>query len=467
MLLTIPDLIGHLHPVLVHLPIGILLLACFFQLLAIRSRFTFLQPAIPVMLGWGVLSAIASCISGYLLSLSGDYEGNIVYTHQVLGITVAIVSFILYLLYKLCVREMILRWVSVALIILITVTGHYGGTLTHGEGYLTEGWNDGKSDGPALKPIANIQAAAVYGDIVQPLFQARCYNCHGPNKQKGKLRLDGQEQIFKGGEDGKVIVPGKTDESKLLERLLLPLNDKDHMPPREKPQLTESEITLLHWWISTGADFNKRVDQLEQTDKIKPVLASFESGKPADKAITDVPAEPVVPGDSVIIHRLRNANVIVIPVGQGSNYLSINFVTATTGADTLVKLLRSLEKQLVWLKLDNAAVSDKAMDDIAACHSLTRLQLSNTNITDAGVAKLAALSRLQSLNLVGTKVTAQGLMPLKAIKGLQHLYLYQTGIVTGDWMKLKQQFPTTQLDSGRYLVSSLPTDTIVVKAPVK
>ena len=52
MLLSLPDLIGRFHPVLVHLPIGILLLACFFQILTIKNRFTVLQPAIPIMLFW-------------------------------------------------------------------------------------------------------------------------------------------------------------------------------------------------------------------------------------------------------------------------------------------------------------------------------------------------------------------------------------------------------------------------------
>ncbi len=109
-------------------------------------------------------------------------------------------------------------------------------------------------------------------------MQARCYSCHGTNKQKGKLRLDQQEFILKGGKDGKVIEPGKADESEMIERMLLPLSDEDHMPPKEKKQLTLNEISLLHWWINTGADFNKKVKELPQTERMKPVLLALQSG---------------------------------------------------------------------------------------------------------------------------------------------------------------------------------------------
>lgn len=183
-LLSISDLVGRFHPVLVHLPIGILLLACFFQLLTIKNRFTVLQPAIPVMLFWGMIGAAVSCISGYMLSLSGDYDAQLVGRHQWMGIFTAILSFLLYILHQLSVSERIAQWISGAIIILVMITGHLGGSLTHGSDYLTEGLNSVDEKGVVMKPIPNIQEAAVYVDVVQPLLQAKCYNCHGANKQR-------------------------------------------------------------------------------------------------------------------------------------------------------------------------------------------------------------------------------------------------------------------------------------------
>ena len=465
-LLTLPDLIGRFHPVLVHLPIGILLLACFFQVLTIKNRFTILQPAIPVMLFWGMIAAVVSCISGYMLSISGDYDAQLVSRHQWMGIFVAVASLLLYILYQLSINEKIARWFSLGIIILITITGHLGGSLTHGSDYLTEGLNSKNEKGVVMKPIPNIQEAALYADVVQPLLQAKCYNCHGTNKQKGKLRLDQQEFILKGGKDGKVIEAGKADESEMIERLLLPKSDEDHMPPKEKPQLTPAEISLLHWWISTGADFNKKVRDLPQNEKIKPVLLALQSGSAVDEnKPTDVPGTPVAKADEAVISRLKRSGVIIIPVAQNSNYLSVNFVTASSGADTLIKLLEPLRKQLVWLKLDNAAISDAAIDEISKLIALTRLQLSSTNITDKGIGKLQSLKQLQSLNLVGTKITTQGVMQLNKLKNLKNLYLYHTGVISNDWAVLHKAFPAAQLDSGKYTVPTFVTDTTEVKPP--
>jgi len=463
-LLSLPDLIGRFHPVLVHLPIGILLLACFFQFLVLKPRFAVLQQAIPAMLFWGMLGAFVSCLSGYMLSLSGDYDGQLVGRHQWMGIFTAILSLLLYLLHQFSVSEAIARWVSLGIIGLIMITGHLGGSLTHGSDYLTEGLHSDDVEGPAIKPIPNIQEAALYADVVQPLLQARCYGCHGPNKQKGKLRLDQQEFIVKGGKDGKVIEPGKADESEMIERMLLPMTDEDHMPPKEKKQLTAAEISLLHWWINTGAEFNKKVKDLQQTERIKPVLLSLQAGSAGEEnKVTDVPEAEVSRADDEVVRRLKKAGVMVMPVAQNNNYLSVSFFTAGAGADSLVKLLEPLKKQLVWLKLDNAVISDATMDEIAKLTNLTRLQLSNTAITDKGLVKLQSLEQLQSLNLVGTKVTATGLTQLGKLKKLRNLYLYQTGVNNTDWPLLHKTFPATQIDSGKYIVPTLVTDTTEVK----
>jgi len=465
-LLSFFDFVGHLHPLLVHLPIGILLLGCFFQWLTISNKFVFLQPAIPVTLFWGMISAIAACISGYFLSQSGDYDAELVSYHQWMGIIVATVSFILYLLYQFSIGEAIARWASLILIILVSITGHLGGSLTHGSGYLTEGFNKEEHKGPAIKPIANVPEAVLYTDAIQPLLQARCYNCHGPNKKKGKLRLDTQEFILLGGEDGKALVPGKPDEGEMIKRLMLPLNNKDHMPPLEKPQLTQNEITLLNWWISTGADFTKKIKDLPQTDKIRPVLDALQTGSSAsDNTAADIPQAEVKKADDDAIAKLKKAGVIIVPVAQNSNYLSASFVSASAGTDTLLKLLQPVQQQLVWLNLGNSSLTDTGMQMIAKLNNITRLHLNNTAITDNGLAQLKADTNLHYINLVHTSVTAKGVSELKTIKNLRSIYLYQSAVDKTEWPALKKIFPKTILDSGGYTVPTLVTDTTQVKLP--
>jgi uncharacterized membrane protein/mono/diheme cytochrome c family protein len=462
-LLSLIDFISRLHPVLVHLPIGILVMACLFQWLSISNRYVFLQPAIPVALFWGMLGAVVSCITGYLLSQSGDYDPVLTSRHQWFGIAVAIFSLLLYLLHKLSIGEVLARWLSLVLIILISITGHLGGTLTHGEGYLTAGLSDGSNTKESIKPIANVQEALAYKDLVQPILQSKCYSCHGATKQKGKLRLDSEELIMKGGEDGKVLVGGKADESELIKRIFLPIGDEDHMPPKAKPQLTENEVLLLHWWVNSGADFKKKVSELEQPEKILPVLASLQTGGKQSQSLTDVPSDPVEKADDEVVNKLRQAGVVVVPVAQNSNYLVANFVTTNSTHDSIMQLLSSLKKQLVWLKLTNRAVGDSAMPHVAACTSLTRLYLNNSAITDRGLEKLNTLTKLQLLNLVGTKVTANGVLHLKGLSGLKQLYLYHTEVKSNEWMELQKTFPTVLLDSGRYEVPTLASDTTEIK----
>lgn len=463
MFLSVSGLMGRFHPVLVHLPIGILLLACFFQWLSVKEKFALLRPAIPVMLFWGVLSGVFSCLTGYMLSLSGDYDAELVGQHQWLGILSVTASLIFYLLYKFSFNEKIARWFSLGIIVLITITGHLGGSLTHGSDYLVSGLHNNQ-DGPALKPIANIQEAALYPGVVQPLLQARCYSCHGPEKQKGKLRLDQQNFILKGGKDGVALVPGKAEESEMIRRILLPASNEKHMPPKEKPQLTTQEIALLHWWINTGADFTKKVKELPQTEKIKPVLAALQSGN-FKKEESIIPDQQVAKADQTIVGRLKQAGVVVVPVAQNSNYLAANFVNAST--DSLIPLLESLKEQLLWLKLDHAAIDDAAMPVIGKLTALTKLQLSNTPVTDKGILALMPLHHLVSLNLAGTKVTATGVAQLKSLKALRYVYLYQTDVKNQEWISLQKKFPTARLDSGRYIVQALPTDTMIVKPPKK
>jgi uncharacterized membrane protein/mono/diheme cytochrome c family protein len=463
MILTITDFIAPLHPVLVHLPIGILLLACLFQWLSLKNRFAFLQAAVPVTLFLGMIGAVVSCISGYLLSQTGDYDEQIASSHQWFGIGVAAFSFILYILHKLSIGNRAAAWLSLILALSIIITGHLGGTLTHGEGYLIAAFNpEGKKE-TVLKPIPNLPDAVMYGNIVQPVLQAKCYGCHGTTKQKGKLRLDSPESILKGGKDGKVLIPGKTDESEMIKRILLPTSDGDHMPPKAKPQLTDNEIQLLQWWVSTGADFNKKVKELQPTEKIKPVLVSLQTGEAMEKAVMPVPDAPVDKADEKVIDKLRQAGVVIIPVGKNSNYLLVNFVSAESATDSVLHLLVSLKKQLVWLKLDNTTISDAALDQVASCTSITRLQLNNTGITDKGLLKLQSLKQLQSLSLVGTKVTAQGVLQLQKLPNLKNLYLYQTGVVNNDWVNLKNAFPKTQIDSGKYVVPTFVNDTTLIK----
>lgn len=276
MFLTIVEFIGRLHPALVHLPIGILLTALFLQWLSRYPKYRISVEAIKIILLAGILCSIITCITGYILSTSGEYDNNLATWHMWMGIGVLLGSVILF--YKV-MRErfdVFHRIASVSLLGLIIITGHLGGSLTHGTDYFSAALSDADTIAFKKKVIANIQEAKAYEDVIQPIFQVKCYNCHNLRKQKGGLRMDDSLLLMKGGKDGKVIVAGKAAQSDMVKRLLLPLETDHHMPPREKPQLTNKQIALIQWWVDQGADFNKPVKELQQPSNIKSALLTLE-----------------------------------------------------------------------------------------------------------------------------------------------------------------------------------------------
>lgn len=99
----------------------------------------------------------------------------------------------------------------------------------------------------------------VFQHVILPILDAKCNKCHNEEKSKGDLRMDTFEMAMKGGENGANFVPGKPAESLSIQRIDLPLDDDEHMPPDGKDQLTPEEITILRWWVQQGASATQKV----------------------------------------------------------------------------------------------------------------------------------------------------------------------------------------------------------------
>jgi hypothetical protein len=96
--------------------------------------------------------------------------------------------------------------------------------------------------------------AVTYANDIRPIFEQACFKCHGPDKQKAKLRLDSLEAALKGGKDGKVIEPGNSGKS-LLFRAVAHLGDPDEWMPGGKnaKPLAPEQVSLIKTWIDQGA----------------------------------------------------------------------------------------------------------------------------------------------------------------------------------------------------------------------
>ena len=110
----------------------------------------------------------------------------------------------------------------------------------------------------------------IYAGLIAPMFEGKCTSCHGDKKQKGKLAMHTLELLMKGGDSGeKTIVPGKSAESLVIKRISLPETEDEHMPPKDKPQLTEKEVKILKWWIDNGAKTDVKIKDAGLPDDLK------------------------------------------------------------------------------------------------------------------------------------------------------------------------------------------------------
>ncbi len=438
------------------------------QQLSKWGKFDQLANALPFAYLLGAISAVFSCLTGLALANKGDYDVDLIFKHQWLGISVALFSLTGYYLIKKN-KSVYSKWLSYLLLLLIIVTGHLGGTLTHGAGYLTTGVSKEesgliKNDKPI---ITNAQEALVYKDIIQPILKDKCYGCHSAIKQKGKLRLDEKEWILKGGEDGIIIHAGEAMKSVLYKNILLDPVDEQHMPPKGKPQITDQERMLLEWWINTGASFDKKVKELPQTNSIPNILMALQNNNANKVEVLSIPEKEVAPADEKAINELKNKGVTIVNVALNSNYLNANFITLSHTSDTIHDLIEDIKENLVWIKMPGMQFTDALSAAIADCSSLTKLSINNTNITDLQLSKLNSLNELQYLNIVNTKITLAGLLKLSNLKKLSQLYLGQTSITANDLNKIKSVFPNAKVDFGNYQLEKLITDTKLVKSPEK
>lgn len=456
------EFFGHLHPLLVHLPIGFLLLALLFHMLIHWAKQENLKQALTITLVAGMIAALFSCITGYVLSLSGDYDKELTGKHQNLGLLTTAISLGWFYAHS-TQQKIIYQHLSAGLVLLgISITGHLGGTLTHGEGYLFSG--AGSAEAAVQKPVINdIAQAKVYADLVAPLLQEKCYSCHGASKQKGKLRMDKPEFLLKGGENGVILKAGNWENSEMIKRILLPKQHEDHMPPKEKGQLSENEIALLKWWVQSGTSFDKTVTQSNPDEKTLALLKQWQHKETAESEEMSLPAAEAKAPDQRTLDTLKKRGVMVIPIARASSYFLVNYISTDTLLATDLSLLLALKENIVWLKMSGQPVNDEGLKIIGQLSQLRKLQIDHTNISDSGLIALKDLKELSHLNVVGTRISAKGVESLRELQKLKMLYLHGSSVKGSDIASLQKIFPKTSIDSGGRTLPFLESDTQRVK----
>ena len=458
MLSFVFPLLGRFHPVLVHLPIGILVFGVVLVFLSKKQDKTFL-PAIQLAFLLGSIGGILACISGFLQYQFEGFSWDTVQFHLIFGVLTTAAGFFIYGKSKKITDPYSIKWSSTALILALLFTGHLGGTITHGEGYFTEVMPEnlqtlfGGAPSPAAQltlPEEGWEELAYYEEVVQPILNSNCQSCHNPRNKKGGLDLSTKEALLKGGENGPVIDPHEFLKSSLISRMELPRDHEDHMPPSEKRQPKKEELQLLRLWLENEASFDLKLGAAKPEMKwLEPFFQREE--------IAYYPTAPlsIVAEDSLA--RLRKIGFYVEPIAQGSSLLKVSCINFPDFQDQNLGDLASIQANVVYLDLGGTQVTDQILVKLKDFPLLTVLKLSHTQVNGANLESLNSLKNLKSLFLNGVSLTQADLEKLEQLPMLEKVFAYETALLGKESTK-KFKF---KLETGSYELPPIPSDTIV------
>jgi uncharacterized membrane protein/mono/diheme cytochrome c family protein len=306
--------LGRLHPLIVHFPVSLLTVALLLELIGWRRKSSDLRAGITALVWIGAIGSVVAAILGLVLVNQEEYGGKAVAVHQWAGLATMTLA-VLTVVALRSGRAKLYRGLLTTTVVGVTVAGHFGAMVTHGDDYLTSVLPYGKE--PATLVAAGGDSKFSFaastnqlldekqiGELnmqVRSILAHNCYSCHGPAKTKGGLRLDKRELIMKGGEDGVVLVAGHPEDSEMIRRVKLPAGHDDAMPTKGK-RLTDKDIELLEYWIKQGAPWpsgdEKSIYKVAALEPRMPALPEPGNGliNPIDRFVNVYFAQHKQPG---------------------------------------------------------------------------------------------------------------------------------------------------------------------------
>ncbi|MDB4293598.1 hypothetical protein N9954_09355, partial [Maribacter sp.] len=381
----------------------------------------------------GGLGGAFAAFCGWWLGETGLYLEDDLFLHRWIGIAIVIISFVGWWLKKNPERHLRIlhQGINIVVLALITFEGHLGGNLTHGADYLFEYAPESVRNfmldqKERMVDLSKADSVLVYADLVEPIFEQKCFACHNDEVQRGKLNMITIDSMLVGGDGGPAFLAGNLAESELFRRVTLPQKNKKFMPPVGDP-LTYDEIKIVEWWIEQGASGDAKVSDIEVSESMKPTLLRHygldTSPRPYYEMVN------IAPLDSLQITALEQNGFTVKVLGGENPLLDVKF-SGTALTEEQLKSLEPAAAHITWLSLARTNVTDDWLAVISKFENLTRLQLEKTSISDKGVAALTGLKHLEALNIYGTKVTDACLPDLQRMEGLKRVYIWETAINT-------------------------------------
>ncbi len=421
---------GRFHPLMLHFPLALMLVTIVIYIS--RKPLNIHQSEIfNTLFFLSAFTAVMTALMGLFLSTEGGYDKDLLTRHQWLGVAVSLLSMVVWLLVRTEASDLFRVMAMMATVPVLITGSHFGGVLTHGENFLN------RVDSTIVKQVVITDSSVIYASLIEPVLSSKCYSCHNDKKSKGELIMTSVELLMKGGKNGEILVPGDPLNSHILQRLDLPEEDKKHMPPKGKNQVTEKEKALLYAWIKQGADTKKRFIDYPATDSFRLFLASY-----IPKASTTKTYAFEAAGSNVI-NGIRSPYCSITPVAISSPALQVRFLIRSGFDPQKLKELEKLSKQVVEINASNMPVKDEHLQWLSKFDVLEILNLNGSDVTGAGIANLPKNKSLHSLSVSNTKIDAKGIELLaSSFPSLKNVYCWNTVVDSAMVVKLEAKNPS-------------------------
>lgn len=470
--------LGRFHPVVLHLPIGMLGYVALLETLRLVSFGRFKQESqLPMFLA--AISATMAMTLGILLMWGEAMQGELIEDHLMGGIATAVMALVC-LTFRQQPKFEDRKWIRVAYrgsvfftCAVLTWASHEGASITHGETYLTDHipWLEEETSEEEQAIVSGMMLSfeerITYTDLIAPIFEAKCYACHMSKSFKGGLIMDTHTGLMAGGVSGSAIEPGDAAASHTMERIYLPLADEDRMPPANDPQLTDDETTLIAWWIDQGAPAEATIASLTPNESITAAIESatttlleaagakagagagagtdagedhHDEHKHADPAAIQAARGQIAA--ELAIAQQQTAGVITYPSHQSTHLTFRSQGHPVTDED--LAALSPIAAQLTSLRAPGAAITPDGAAAFQAMPRLVRLDLAGAQISD-GVVEQINLPAIETLNLFNTSVTDASVPALSKLTSLKRLYLSGTQVTAEGLTQLQTALPGCQV----------------------
>jgi len=405
--------LGRFHPLLVHLPIGLIVLLPLLEFAGTRRQS--LREAAGFVLQISLATCVLAIIFGLLLAYGSGEIGTTVTRHMRGGIVLAIELLLCRAVRRswLMAQPRLYFTLLTAVLVTLAWTAHHGGSLTHGSDYLTRYMPLTLKRFVAPSAVSS-HPNSFFARHVYTVLDTKCVTCHGTNKEQGGLRLDSYESLMAGGKDGIVIAPRNPDGSLLLKKVTLPPNDPHFMPAEGRPPLTPDEIVRIRAWVLQGAS--------PDATSIPGIFIAEDQ----DEAPPPVGDYSALMGEIRRMQQSQGAKLVTVSANPSDGLILRTIDVASNFDDVQLAQFQRFAPFIVEAELGRTAVTDAGIETVRQFKNLRALHLEGTAVTGRTLAELSSLSQLTYLNLSGTKVTSDALSPLKSMPNLRHLFLFNT-----------------------------------------